>query len=98
MRALSQLACILMLLAFVLSFVVNNAEEEELNERDRFTAMAKYYATKSSSSFSGESGGGTAAATNVNARGHKSSRSRSTSPSKRSTKSSPGRSSGTVFV
>lgn len=97
-RALAQLACIIMLLAFALSFVLNNAEEEELNERDRFTAMAKYYATKSSGSFSGEGGGGTAATTNVNARGRKSSRSRSTSPSKRSTKSSPGRSSSTVFV
>lgn len=94
-RALAQLVCILMMLAFAMSFAVNNAEEEELNERDRFAVMAKYYATKSSDSFTERT---TSESSSATARGRRNSRSRSTSPSKRSTKSSPGRSSGTVFV
>lgn len=98
LRALAQLACVLAMLLFTLSFVENNVVEEARSERERFEAMAKFYATKSSESLTGSE---STAATTARVGGRRSStRSRSSSPSKRSTKSSPGRAptSSLVFV
>lgn len=86
-RALAQLSCILTLLMYSLSFVANNTAQEQLNERDRVAAIAKFYAAKSAESFTGSE----------TTRGRKTSRSRSTSPSKRSTRSSPGRAKSTTI-
>lgn len=101
MRALAQLVGVLMMLLFALSFVANNAPEEALTERDRYAAMAKYYASHTSGSFTGSETGVTTPRGGSKSRGRKgSSRALSPTPSKRSSKSSPGRSppSSLVFV